>query len=50
MDMKLTEFKLLTSTIWNEKNIPVTIDMTEDKCEARYIGLDSILIPASSPF
>ena len=31
MDMTLNEFKLLTSTCWNEKYQPLTIDMTKDK-------------------
>ena len=31
MDMTLNEFKLLTSTCWNEKYPPLTIDMTKDK-------------------
>ena len=30
MDMILNEFNLLTSTCWNEKNQPLTIDMTKD--------------------
>ena len=31
MDMTLNEFKLLTSTCWNEKYQPLTIDVTKDK-------------------
>ena len=31
IDMTLNEFKLLTSTCWNEKYQPLTIDMTKDK-------------------
>ena len=31
MDMTLNEFKLLTSTCWNEKYQALTIDMTKDK-------------------
>ena len=31
MDMKLSEFKYLTSNCWNGKNQPVTIDLTKDK-------------------
>ena len=31
MDMNLNEIKLLTSTCWNEKYQPLTIDMTKDK-------------------
>ena len=30
MDMTLNDFKLLTSTCWNEKYTPLTIDMTKD--------------------
>ena len=36
MDMNLNEFKLLTSTRWNEKYPPLTIDMTKDKYTGRY--------------
>ena len=36
MDMTLNEFKLLTSTCWNEKYQPLTIDMTKDKYTRRY--------------
>ena len=51
IDMTLNEFKLLTSTCWNEKYQPITIDMTKDKFRARYrLGLNSIFIPESSPF
>ena len=42
MDMTLNEFKLLTSTCWNEKYQPLTIDMTKDKYQGRYrLGLNS---------
>ena len=51
MDMTLSEFKLLTSTCWNEKYQPLTIDMTKDKYTGRYrLGLNSIFVPDSSPF
>ena len=51
MDMTLNEFKLLTSTSWNGKYQPLTIDMTEDKYTGRYrLGLNSIFVPDSSPF
>ena len=51
MDMNLNEFKLLTSTCWNEKYQPLTIDMTKDKYMGRYrLGLNSIFVPNSSPF
>ena len=35
MDMTRNEFKYLTSTCWNEKYIPLTIDMTKDKYTGR---------------
>ena len=51
MDMTLNEFKLLTSTCWNEKYQPVTIDMTKDKNTGRYrIGLNSKFVSNTSPF
>ena len=51
MDMTLNEFKLLTSTCWNEKYQPLTIDMTKDKYTCRYrLGLNSIFIPDTPPF
>ena len=51
MDMTLNEFKLLTSTCWNEKYQPLTIDMTKDKYTGRYrLGLNSIFVPDTSPF
>ena len=51
MDKTLNEFKLLTSTCWNEKYQPLTIDMTKVKCTDRYrLGLNSIFVPNSSPF
>ena len=34
--MTFDEFKLLTSTCWNETYQPLTIDMTEDKYGSRY--------------
>ena len=50
MDMTLNEFKLLTSTCWNEKYQPLTIDMTKDKYTGRYrLGLNSIFVPNTSP-
>ena len=40
MDMTLNEFKILTSTCWNEKYQPLTIDMTKDRYQGRYrLGL-----------
>ena len=51
MDMTVDEFKYLTSTCWNEKYQPLTIDMTKDKFCGRYrLELNSIFVPDSSPF
>ena len=51
IDMTLNEFKLITSTCWNEKYQPLTIDMTKDEYTGRYrLGLISIFVPNSSPF
>ena len=51
MDMTLNEFKLLTSTCWNEKYKPLNIDMTKDRYRGRYrLGLNIIFVPDISPF
>ena len=51
MDMTLNESKLFGSTCWNEKNQPLTIDLTKDKYTGRYrLGLNSIFVPNSNPF
>ena len=51
MDMTLDDFKYLTSTHWNEKYQPLTIDMTRDKHTDRYrLGLSSLFVPKSNPF
>ena len=51
MDMTLNEFKLITSTCWNENYQPLTIDMSKDRYQAHYrLGLNSIFVPNSSPF
>ena len=51
MDMTLIEFKLLTSTCWNEKYQPLTFDMTKDKYTGRErLGLKSLFVSDSSPF
>ena len=51
MDMTLNEFSYLTSTFWNEKYQPLTIDMTKDKNTGRNrLGQKSIFVPDSSPF
>ena len=50
-DMALNEFKYLTSTCWNERDQPLTIDKFEDKYTGRHrLGLNSIFVPNSSPF
>ena len=49
--MTLDEFKYLTSTCWNQKYEPLTIDLTKDKKTGRYrLGLNSIFVPDSSLF
>ena len=51
MYMTLNEFTLLTSTCWNEKYQPLTIDMTKDKYTGRYrVGLKNLFVPDSNPF
>ena len=50
MDMTLKEFKYLTSTCWNEKYIPLTIDMTKDVIGRYRLGLNNIFVPHTSPF
>ena len=51
MDMTLNKFKNPTNFSWNEKYQPLTIDMTKDKHQGRYLfGLKSIFVPDSSPF
>ena len=41
MDMTLNEFKLFTSTCWNEKYQPLTSDMTKDKfCGCYKLGIN----------
>ena len=50
MNVTLNEFKFLTSTCWNGKYQPLTIDMTTDKYTGRYrLGLNSIFVPDKSP-
>ena len=51
MDMNLDDLKLLTSTCWNEKYQPFTIDMTKDNYCGRYrLRINNIFVPKSSPF
>ena len=51
MEMTLNEFKLLTSTCWNEKFQPLTVDMTKDKvCGCYRLRSNNIFVPNSSPF
>ena len=47
--MTLDEFNFLTSSCWNERYRPLTIDMTKDKYTGRYpLGLNSVFVPDSS--
>ena len=42
-DMTLDEYKYLSSTCWNEKYPPLTIDMTKDRYTGRYrLDLNSL--------
>ena len=51
IDMTLNEFKLLTSTCWNNNYQPLTIDMTKNRYQGWYrLGLDSIFVPDTTPF
>ena len=51
MDMKLNEFKNLTNNCWKENYQPLTIDMTKDRYQGRYLlGINSVFVPDSSPF
>ena len=51
IDMTLNEFKLLTSTCWNEKYQPITIYMAKDEYTGCYrLGLKIIFVADSSPF
>ena len=51
MGMTLNEFKNLTSTWWNEKYQPLTIDMSEDKYTGRQrLELTPVFVPDSSLF
>ena len=51
MDMKLNEFKYLTSTCWDKKYQLPNIDMTKDKYTGRYrLRLFSKFVPDSCPF
>ena len=49
MDMTPDEFKYLTSTCWDKKYQPLTIDLTKDKYTCRYrLGFFSFFIPDRS--
>ena len=51
MDMTLNEYKFLTSSRWNKKYEPFTIDMTRDKYQGQYrLGLNSIFVLDTTPF
>ena len=48
MDVTLNE---LTSTCWDKKYQPLTIDMTKDIYTGRYrLGLNSLFVPGTFPF
>ena len=50
MKITLDEFEHLTSTCWDQKYQPLTIDITNDKYTGRYrLGLKSLFVPPSSP-
>ena len=49
--MTHNEIKYLSSTCWNEKYQPLTVDMTKDNYTGRYrLGSNSLFVPDSSPF
>ena len=49
--MTLNEYKYLTSTCWNEKYQPLTIDMTKNKYTGTYRrGINSVFVANSNPF
>ena len=51
LDMTLNEFKLLSSTCWNENYQPLAIEMTKDRYQGRYrLGLNSIFVHNGSMF
>ena len=51
MNLTPNEFKIITSTCWNENYQPLTIDMTKDRYQSRYrLGLNNIFVPDSSRF
>ena len=51
LDMTLLEFKILTSTCWDEKYQPLIFDKTKDKHIGRYrLGLKSLFVPDRSLF
>ena len=51
IEKTLNDFKLLTSTCWNEQYQPLNIDMTKDKYTGRYrLGLNSLFVLNSCPF
>ena len=50
MNTTLIEGKLLSSTCWNEKHQPLTIDTTKDKYTGHNrLGINSIIIPDTTP-
>ena len=50
-DMTYNEYKYSTSTFWDEKFQPLTIDTAKDKYTGRYrLGLNFLFIPNTNPF
>ena len=51
MDITLNEFKYLTSTCWDGRYQPLTIDKTKDKYTGRNrLRLDGLFVPNTNPF
>ena len=49
IDMTFNEFKYLTSTCWDKKYQPLTIDMTKDKYTGQFrLGFNSLFVPDTS--
>ena len=51
MDMTLNEFKTLTSTCWDKKQQPISIDKTQVKLTGRYrLCLNILIVPDCNLF
>ena len=51
MNMTLNKIELKTSTCWNEKYQPLTIDMIRKEYTGRYrLGLSSLFVPDKNLF